>query len=75
MQPIVNGLEQACKGKVKFTYLDGDDGRNAAAVGEFGVTSVPAIFFLSPDGKTVRTWLGYAPASQFQVVTEKCSAP
>jgi thioredoxin-like negative regulator of GroEL len=75
VQPIVYGLEQACQGKVKFTYLDADDNRNAAAVGEFGVSSIPALFFLSPDGKRLKSWLGYVPESQFQVVLEQCAAP
>jgi thioredoxin-like negative regulator of GroEL len=74
MKPIVNGLEQKCKGKAVFTYLDAEDARNAATLRGFGIRSVPSFILLSPRGQEVKRWIGSVPEEQLRVVAEICRA-
>ena len=68
----MNGLEQKCRGKVIFTYLDAEDSRNGVTLQGFGSRSVPDFILLSPSGQQVKRWIGSVPEEQLSVVAEIC---
>ena len=61
--PVYHAVAAEYAGKARFLSVDVDDARDVAV--KFGVSSIPQISVLMPDG-TVRSTVGYMTAEEFR---------
>ncbi len=61
--PVYHAVAAEYAGKARFLSVDVDDARDVAV--KFGVSSIPQISVLMPDG-TVRSTVGYMTADEFR---------
>jgi len=57
--------------KFIWTYLDADDPKNGSVSAKFGVSGIPHIAFLKPDGDPVGYFSGALPPENFAEVLDK----
>lgn len=68
MKPVVDGLQQEYAGRITFAvYEDVDaDAEGSALADAHGVSAVPTMMLVSPDGAEVERWVGARPADELR---------
>jgi len=68
MAPMVHGLEAKYFGKIKFTYLDADDGSTRGFQRDLGFVYQPEMYLLDGQGNLLQKWVGFTSQEEFEAV-------
>jgi hypothetical protein len=68
MAPMVHGLEAKYFGKIKFSYLDADDGNTREFQRSLGFAYQPEMYLLDGQGNLLQKWVGFTSQEQFEAV-------
>jgi hypothetical protein len=68
MAPMVHGLEAKYYGKIKFTYLDADDGNTRGFQRDLGFVYQPEMYLLDGQGNLLQKWVGLTSQEEFEAV-------
>lgn len=68
MKPVVDGLQQEYADRIAFeVYEDVDaDAAGSALASAHGVSAVPTMMLVAPDGTEVERWVGARPADELR---------
>jgi len=69
LKPVFEDLAEQNAGKVTMVSIDVDEYPEIASA--FGVSSIPALFFIKSDGKVVKTLVGLRDKSEIESEIEK----
>ena len=59
MAPMVHGLEAKYFGRIKFSYLDGDDPQTMEFQRALGFRYQPELYLLDGNGNVLKKMVGY----------------
>jgi thiol-disulfide isomerase/thioredoxin len=66
MAPVVHGLEDRYKDRIRFVYLDIDDPANSLFKSLIGSRLPPLFFLLDGQGNILQEWRGYVTTEDFE---------
>jgi thioredoxin-like negative regulator of GroEL len=75
MRPVVNGLQDDYTGRIEFqvfAQLDKEAAGNDLAT-QHGVSAVPTMMLVAPDGKEIRRWVGTQPRETISAAFEQAA--
>lgn len=77
MKPVVDGLQAQYQGRVDMLVygdVNNDQKANAFAAGK-GVSAVPTMMLVSPDGKELERWVGTTSEEELVRAFEAAAGP
>lgn len=66
MVPVVRGLKEKYSDRIRFVSLDMDDPDTYRFQDVLGVVYRPEFYLLSPDGKTLKKYIGFTAGDVFE---------
>lgn len=77
MEPVVDGLRAEYDGRVDFVVFKNvnDDPDGATLARTHGVTAVPTMMLVDPDGSERQRWVGARPVDELRAAFVRDMAP